>query len=1012
MCTPVYRALENPDASWHCDHCGMPNFSSGLFESTEASTSNLFDSLSSIQSTPSTPENPGPPRFQSSPKQNSNGSNKLTHKITNNTEVIVINFQSIKNKKEEFWALIDQLDPDIVIGTETWLSPTINDTEVAPKGYKAYRKDRQEDPHGGVIIFTKTNIVCEEIQVDDQETIFIKMRQQDDTPLIVGAIYRPPSSSYEHLDSVCNTVHDIALKHKKATIWLGGDFNLPDISWENHQITGHQYPLRFNNRLLEEVQDLGLEQVADFPTRNEAFLDLLLTNRPSLVNKCVPLPGLSDHDTIIHANCDVAARKQKPTKRKIFLWSKADTTALNDGTRSFSDSFTSKHDASSDVEDMWNEFKSGVNNIIDTHIPSKMSTSRFNQAWINRKVKRLCRQKNRSYRKAKTTNKAADWRRYQHLKRACRNLCRETYNNYIRDIISPDLGSNPKKFWSFVKSKRTDSSGVAPLKNKDGLIYSDSTTKANILNDQFSSVFNKNEDVSSIPSKGPSPHREMPHIMVSTEGVIKLLKGLNPHKATGPDCIPARFLKETAESIAPSLATLFQASIDQGVTPSDWGKANVVPLFKKGDKSKASNYRPVSLTSICCKVLEHIVHSAIMNHFEELNLLTDYQHGFRKKRSCESQLIITLQDLASSLSNSEQVDVILLDFSKAFDKVAHQRLLYKLDYYGVRGPVNQWIRNFLGGRTQIVTLDGTTSRPADVQSGVPQGTVLGPLLFLAYINDLPECITSGTHARLFADDCVLYRTIKSESDAQVLQKDLDQLQQWEADWLMEFHPEKCQLLRVTNKRKPIGATYSIHQHALEQTETAKYLGVTLHEKLSWNSHIHTITKKANNTTAFLQRNLNHAPKEIKARCYLTLVRPTLEYASSVWSPHTDKNIKKLEASQRRAARYVHQDYRRTSSVTSMVKDLQWQPLQQRRNQARAVMMYRIVHNLVAVPSTMLHHTTSLARGHAARFLIPYARTEVYKNSFFPATIRIWNALPAAVVEVDTIEAFKTAVLTC
>ena len=288
-------------------------------------------------------------------------------------------------------------------------------------------------------------------------------------------------------------------------MWLGGDFNLPDIDWTNHQITGHQYPIRINNRFMEVVQDLGLEQVVDFPTRKEAFLDLFLTNRPTLVNRCEPLPGISDHDTIIYINSDVIAKRQKPIKRKIFLWSKANNNSIEEEAKLFTNKFNTDHNTTSDIECMWKDFKDGVTHIIDTHVPSKMSSTRFNQPWITRELKRLSRKKQRSFRKAKSTKSKTDWERYHRLKKASRNLCKDTYNNYIKDIVSPDLRSNPKKCWSFIKSKKSDNSGVAPLKNQDGLVYSDSATKANILNNQFSSVFNKNEDTATIPSKGSSP---------------------------------------------------------------------------------------------------------------------------------------------------------------------------------------------------------------------------------------------------------------------------------------------------------------------------------------------------------------------------------------------------------------------------------------------------------------------------------------------------------------------------
>jgi hypothetical protein len=435
---------------------------------------------------------------------------------------------------------------------------------------------------------------------------------------------------------------------------------------------------------------------------------------------------VSDHDTIVYVNSDAAAKRQRPVKRKLHLWKKSNPDDIHTAASQLTESFVTKYNPESDVDAMWEYLKDGIKHIINTHVPSKTTSARYSQPWITRELKRLCRRKHRSFRKAKATGSNRDWKRYKDLKREVQRACREAHYKYINDTVSNNLKSNPKKFWAYIKSKRCDNCGVAPLKGQDGLVHSDSITKANILNDQFSSVFNKDEDINTIPSKGTSPTNTMPNITIGPPGVAKLLKNLKQHKATGPDEIPAMILKTAANELAPALSIFFQASVSQGVLPADWRKATVVPIFKKGDKSKASNYRPVSLTSICSKVLEHIIHSSIMDHFDDNNILTDYQHGFRKRRSCETQLLITIQDIALSLNNSQQVDVILLDFSKAFDKVAHERLLHKLDFYGVRGPTLQWIRNFLQGREQTVVLDGKSSRPAPVQSGVPQGTVLGP----------------------------------------------------------------------------------------------------------------------------------------------------------------------------------------------------------------------------------------------------------------------------------------------
>ena len=236
--------------------------------------------------------------------------------------------------------------------------------------------------------------------------------------------------------------------------------------------------------------------------------------------------------------------------------------------------------------------------------------------------------------------------------------------------------------------------------------------------------------------------------------------------------------------------------------------ADVSPIYKKGDRHKPENYRSISLTSIVCKMLEHIVHSQIMHHLDVHNLLTDSQFGFRRKRSCESQLLITVNDLAVGLRDREQVDAVLLDFSKAFDRVPHERLLRKLDHIGVRGVLLDWIRDFLSRRTQRVVLEGEGSYTSNVTSGVPQGTVLGPLLFLVFINDMPNVVSSNI--RLFADDALVYRSIHTHEDVVALQADLDNLQTWERKWQMSFNPDKCELIRISNKRKVISSSYSIH----------------------------------------------------------------------------------------------------------------------------------------------------------------------------------------------------------
>ena len=398
----------------------------------------------------------------------------------------------------------------------------------------------------------------------------------------------------------------------------------------------------------------------------------------------------------------------------------------------------------------------------------------------------------------------------------------------------------------------------------NGRLESDNTNKANILNAQFRSVFTQENDM--LPNLPPSTVPSIPNFTISIEGVSKLLSDLNPHKATGPDGVPARILKVAAEEIAPALTKIFEKSLETGEVSSAWRCANISPIYKKGDRTDASNYRPVSLTAICSKVLKHIIHSQIMQHFDKYSILSDKQHGFRTKHSCESQLLLTVNDLASSLNSKSQTDMVIMDFSKAFDTVPHNRLLLKLDRYGIRGNLLAWISNFLKCRAQRVVVGGEHSAWTDVVSGVPQGTVLGPLLFLAYINDLPNNLNS--EVRLFADDCLVYRQIQNDLDHTLLQDDLITLEKWQNDWQMSFNVKKCFIMRITHVRNPKIFDYKLGECILEETNSHPYLGVNITNNLSWSTHISNITSSANRSLGFIKRNLYSCSKPIKQTAYI------------------------------------------------------------------------------------------------------------------------------------------------
>ena len=498
--------------------------------------------------------------------------------------------------------------------------------------------------------------------------------------------------------------------------------------------------------------------------------------------------------------------------------------------------------------------------------------------------------------------------------------------------------------------------GVSPLKKngqsrRAGEVHTDSTTKCNILADQFKSVFTKDANDTHRATQLYGPSYPQISELIIQEGVRKLLAGINPSKASGPDEIPCRLLRELSDELAPVFTRLFKQTYYSGKLPLPWTPAWISSIFKKGTRSDVSNYTPVSLTCVACKLFEHILCSHIRApHLDAHGILTPVNHGFHGKHSCESQLLITSHDIYQRLDHGEQIDIRVLDFSKAFDTVPHRRLISKLEFCGISGPIWDWIRAFLTSRTQRVMIDGCHSREDAVDSGVPQGTVLGPLLFLIYISDLPSFVDPGTAVRLFTDDCLIYRSINSEADRLQLQKDLDALSTWGRCWDMKFNTSKCHIMRVGNTKWT--RFYHLNNDILTEVDNASYLGVLFTNDMSWSPHISSIVSKANQWLSFirwnLRRNLRGSPFKCREIAYTSLVRSQLKYSRVIWDLTLEKDANNTERVQRMAARLARGQYG-IISVTQLLKDLKWAPLADRRRHHRIILLYKILNHHLAVP---------------------------------------------------------------
>ena len=391
---------------------------------------------------------------------------------------------------------------------------------------------------------------------------------------------------------------------------------------------------------------------------------------------------------------------------------------------------------------------------------------------------------------------------------------------------------------------------ISELKKKSTAeIASSDNDKAEVLSEFFAEVFTREPD-GDMPTVQESQYdNPLQDFNITKEMVLQKLDKLKVDKSPGPDGITARVLRELKDVIGETFTDLFEASVREGQLPMDWKTANVSAIYKRGDKSEACNYRPVSLTCITCKVMESIVRDHLMYHMFTNHLFSDKQYGFIPGRSTTLQLLNAIDDWTKNIEEGIETDVIYMDFQKAFDKVPHHRLLTKLEAYGVKGKALRWINAFLKGRKQRVHVRGNYSSWKDVLSGIPQGSILGPVLFVIYINDMPNCVRSNM--LLFADDTKIYRGIQSDSDTTALQEDLSSLQDWSTRWLMPFHPEKCKIMKIHNINKQTRDTlYYLEKEKgenvpVKQTEREKDLGVITDEKLTFEYHIHDKINKAN-----------------------------------------------------------------------------------------------------------------------------------------------------------------------
>ncbi|KAI8484174.1 hypothetical protein Bbelb_381280 [Branchiostoma belcheri] len=589
---------------------------------------------------------------------------------------------------------------------------------------------------------------------------------------------------------------------------------------------------------------------------------------------------------------------------------------------------------------------------------------------------------------------------------------REYYSSIGKQIKTSD---DCKLLWTVLnKATGKGRTGIPALSSQGSTLDKDKD-KAELLNDIFvqtASGSNYPDHMKRLPQYTT---KELTHIQLSVEEVYNVLQGLHINKAPGPDGIPNRLLKEAAPVVSASLCELFNYSLATGQVPTEWKQSNITPVYKKGEKTDPHNYRPIALLSTVGKILERLVHNRLYAFLTDNALLNPKQSGFRKGDGTVLQLLRIIDDWAKSIDDADVActAAVFLDVRRAFDTVWHDGLIYKLSRYGIQGPLINWFSDYLSDRQQRVVINGEASSWGFPTAGVPQGSILGPLLFVLYLNDIKD-LPCKASINCFADDTSLYNSGRSAAEvANTTNADLKHVSNWFQDWALQLHPDKCKVMCIRSPQSKVKLPpIYIEGELVEEVTSYTHLGVTMHYTLRWKEHAETVSSKSNKVLGLLSKLQSKLPREALETAYNTLVRSKLEYASILLCNIGTTASTTLEQVQYHAGRLVSGAMARTPRV-KLLEELEWDSLATRRDYNRLLLMYRLVSGSVPLHLQVLIPTTrdsqrqlQLRLRNDTHLHVPFCRTTVYKNSFVPYTTRLWNSLPRDVREAATYNQFR------
>ena len=935
-------------------------------------------------------------------------------------KIVHINCRSLLPKLDELWWIANMVNLDIMCLSETWLDDTVLDADLAIDGFTLLRKDRQNRTGGGVAMYVKHDITFSDrpdlSTSDESEIVWVEIVTTQNCPnVLLACVYRPPNATNEYFECLVDSIEKASTEDKEMVIT--GDMNFAYVFDENL----HSNPLFMIENLF------SLTQLIKSPTRvtltTSTLLDVILSSCPdnhSITG--VHKSTFSDH-YLIYTNLNISPKLKKHREIRFRNYNNFNIEAcLND----FSTAYSKLSDilkvpmdlnnsnSSLMLDEYWQKWKDTFITISDTHAPFKTARlkSRRNN-WVTSDIVKLMYNRDYLHKKAVKSKDPTRSNKTWQLYRKARNFVTLTIKNaklrYNESMIN-QYRNKPKELWKHIKR-------VVPKESNVVL----NEISPDVFNEYFATIGEEVAKNMEHPSQVydatfPDSIYTFSFKDIENSFIEKVLRGLPEQSKNDILNFDTRLLSLTSHIIAPTLTLLLNISLKIGYCPDDWKLARVSPAFKgKGNPLQENNYRPLSVIAHLAKIMEKCVQIQLLEYLTLHRFISIDQFAYLKLHSTQMCLHRLIDDILENINDKEKTALCFLDIKKCFDTIDHNILLYKLQKYGIRNYELLWFKSYLVNRSQKVFHNGAESQKRSINIGVPQGTILGPILFLLYVNDLSN-VVSNAQINIYADDVVIYSSNKCINQLQQsMQTTMTAVHKWYQYNKLSLSLDKCTTMVINNNLKNRVTDFKIYlgSEVLNHVYSMKYLGVVIDDKLKWTEHILNITKKININNARLRRTKRTLPQNIRLKVHNAISTPTLDYAATVWGSFSKTNSALIERLEHMSARAITGNYDFINARGAiLMSELNMPTFEYRKQYYLSLLMFKAIHGLVPdYIANNIMFTYEITHRNLRSFdnmnlYKPKPNNEIFKQALCYSGPTQWNLLPLSVKEAVSTQSFK------